>query len=374
METLEQRLQRLVPGRAAAPGAVPGASATKTVLNKPEPRKAGSNSVMDFIQDNIFYTPEKKQEINNALVESQSKNPAMLRPDPINLRDVAGTATGVLGALGGAALGMEPTLEGGLTAIEGGFREGKKAGQKLFDDTLGAAGIQAKPQFADLRGSATPGSVIPATDNSAADKAFAAAAGTDTGSGDRESLREVPRSAPPKELSAGMAAWAAANPELAKKMVDKVDARRMKNPEYTQSGYDPVREVVYPGNAALAAEQNQGDFSIRDAVGGKMSPEDAGTIASGGFVETVFDKGVQSPSTSSNDQEKKSIDLLNNYISKNKPAVIESTIPSQAQGVAPVGGDGTILDSELEVGKAIPDFTGKMDGSNKNMSNRFRAF
>ena len=175
-----------------------------------------------------------------------------------------------------------------------------------------------------------------------------AATGTDTGSGDRE----VQRSAPPKELSAGMAAWAAANPELAKKMVDKVDARRMKNPEYTQSGYDPVREVVYPGNAALAAEQNQGDFSIRDAVGGKMSPEDAGTIASGGFVETVFDNGVQSPSTSSNDQEKKSIDLLNNYISKNKPAVIESTIPSQAQGVAPVGGDGTILDSELEIGKA----------------------
>ena len=59
------------------------------------------------------------------LVESQSRNPAMFRPDPISLRDVAGTATGVLGALGGAALGLEPTLEGGFTAIEGGFREGK---------------------------------------------------------------------------------------------------------------------------------------------------------------------------------------------------------------------------------------------------------
>ncbi len=50
----------------AAPGAVPGASATKTVLNKPTARKAGSNPVMDFIQDNVFYTPEKKKEINIA--------------------------------------------------------------------------------------------------------------------------------------------------------------------------------------------------------------------------------------------------------------------------------------------------------------------
>ena len=168
-----------------------------------------------------------------------------------------------------------------------------------------------------------------------------AATGTDTGSGDRESLREDPRAAPPKELSAGMAAWAAANPKLAKRMVDKVDARRMKNPEYTQSGYDTVRETVYPGNAALAAEQNQGDFSVRDAVGGKMSPEEAGAIASGGFVETVFDKGVQGESTITNDSAEKATNLLSNYKKGLIGKAAGEVEPSAIQNPITPGGDGT---------------------------------
>ena len=80
--------------------------------------------------------------------------------------------------------------------------------------------------------------MTPATDNSAADKAFAAAAsGTDTGSGGRE----VTRVAQTDNMDDNMKAWAAANPELAANLVKKVDARRMNNPEYTQVGYDQAR-------------------------------------------------------------------------------------------------------------------------------------
>ena len=54
------------------------------------------------------------------------------------------------------------------------------------------------------------------------------------------------REAPPKELSAGMAAWAKANPELANNLIDKVQDRRQKNPDYQQSGYDTIFETMRP--------------------------------------------------------------------------------------------------------------------------------
>ena len=358
----------------AAPGAVPGASATKTVLNKPAARKAGDNPVMDFIQDNVFYTPEKKKEINNALVESQSRNPAMFRPDPISLRDVAGTATGVLGALGGAALGLEPTLEGGFTAIEGGFREGKKAGQKLFDDTLGAAGVQSKPKFADLRGSATPGSMMPAADNSAADKAFAAAAksqseqstGTDTGSGDRE----VTRVAQTDDMDANMKIWAAANPTLAANLVKKVDERRMNSPEYTQVGYDQAKKQVDPSYDPSVRSQNFGPVANGEVYGRNLDLQGTagvGPVADGALYADMI-SGKEKPNAD------KASDFLNNYkaqLSGNLEPFAETVIPSQSQNPVTFGGDGTPIDSELQVGKAIVDFEGDL---NKNISNRFRAF
>ena len=131
-------------------------------------------------------------------------------------------------------------------------------GSRAVSTMRGADGVQAKPKFADLRGSETPGSDTPAADNSAADKAFSDAAkfqaGTDTGSGNRE----VTRVAQTDNMDDNMKIWAAANPELAANLVKKVDERRMNNPEYTQVGYDQARKQADPSYDPNARSQNFG--------------------------------------------------------------------------------------------------------------------
>ena len=203
------------------------------------------------------------------------------------------------------------------------------------------------------------------------------ATGTDTGSGDREVLREEPRVAQTDDMDANMRAWAAANPTLAKRMVDKVDARRNKGLEGKQSGYETVRDTVYPERKVLAAEGNLGGFSVDDAVDGGMSSKEAEAIASGGFVETVFDKGVQGESKITKNSAGEAQDLLKNYqaqLSGNLSPLVEDGIPSESQNPRIANTDYTPIDSEIELSKAVPNFAGKMDGLNKNMSNRFRAF
>jgi len=129
------------------------------------------------------------------------------------------------------------------------------------------------------------------------------ASGTDTSSGNREALR-----------SAGgdpaMVAWATANPELAKSMVATQDRRLETNPDFKQSGYTAVRDHLYPERAVLAAEGNMGDFSVRDGMTMGMSPENAGTIGSGGSVETIFEPGKDPVTTSAPQQ---AFDLLTSY-------------------------------------------------------------
>ena len=129
-------------------------------------------------------------------------------------------------------------------------------------------------------------------------------------------------------------------------MVDKVDARRNRGLEGRQSGYETVRDTLYPERAALAAEGNLGGFSARDAVGGGMSAQNAINIASGGSVETLIDgDGVTQVSSAPG----KAKALVNKYKKDiiNTPA--ESLPPSLTQNPTPLGGDGTPIDSEAEL-------------------------
>ncbi len=328
METLEQRLQRLVPGRVAP--AAPGTAATKTVLNKPAPRPE------------LKYTPSpmdtKVREIESAI--------GRFVPDFIKDFGREQEKKGFAEALLPAAMSAAPGLGGLLPrAVVGG------AAEAIVPIAIpGKEVVSEKPRFADLRGSATPGSMTPATDNSAADKAFSDAAkfqaerstGTDTGSGDRE----VTRVAQTDNMDDNMKAWAAANPELAQRMVDKVDARRNKGLEGKQSGYETVRDAVYPERAVLAKEGNQGSFSARDAVGGGMSAQNAINIGSGGFVETLIDgdKATQVSSAPGKAQA-----FAAKRIKQQIDAPGGALPASEIQNPIIPDTDGTPVDSELEL-------------------------
>ena len=113
-----------------------------------------------------------------------------------------------------------------------------------------------------------------------------------------------------------------------------------------------MRNELYPERAALAAEQERRSmdgFSARDAVGGGMSAQNAINIASGGSVETLIDgdKATQVSSAPG-----KANALLSKYKKDiiNTPA--ESLPPSATHNPQPMGGDGTPIDSELELQKA----------------------
>ena len=92
-----RRTQMLAPNTPAAP-ALPGATG-------------------NVVTDNIFYSPERKQAINQALTDSQSKNPAMSRPVP-------GTAAvqGVVNAFAGKPIPANPTLKYTPSATDSALR------------------------------------------------------------------------------------------------------------------------------------------------------------------------------------------------------------------------------------------------------------
>lgn len=309
---------------------------------------------LQFLQEYIFYTPEKKKQINEALVESQKKNPAM---------PAAATPTATPKEQKPRNFGIERTIREAEEDIRSGRipsgAAGMMSGQKPTA-AVTSSGVTlttpvapstpdapAIPRFADLRGSATPGSDAPAATNQGEAEAMASAetfragagypsgvdrpadyagvvgVGTDTSTSRRDDPRNADyisaRDALTPESSAadikavedaGMTAWAKANPGLAAKMVAKQDKRLETNPNFKQSGYEVVRNELYPERAALAAEGNMGDFSVRDAIDGGMSPENAGTIGSGGSVETVFEPGKDPVTTSAPQQ---AFDLLTSY-------------------------------------------------------------
>ena len=323
METLEQRLQKLVPGRpapAAAPA--PGTAATKTVLNKPGARP------------DLKYTPSpmdtKVREIENAI--------GQFVPDFIKNFGREQEKKGFAEALLPAAMSAAPGLGGLLPrTLVGGAAE--------VITPMAIPGKQIalqKPRFADLRGSATPGSMTPATDNSAADKAFSDAAkfqaGTDTGSGDRE----VSRVAQTDNMDDNMKAWAAANPDLAANLVKKVENRRMNTPEYTETGYDQAKKQLDPTYNRDVSATNIGPVADGATYArniGLQGTGGIGPVADGGLYADMIG-GKQKPNAQSfKDKAMKQI----------IDAPAESLPPSTTQNPTPAGGDGTPIDSELEL-------------------------
>ena len=362
-----QRMQRLGAGNAAAPGT----QATKTVLNSPRGTRFGVRGLAGGL--------------NAAALGGQLLEEGLAGMDNEYGRKVAGARDqreNSLDALAGMGIGGVFNSAFREPSPKMGSLDGKRSVANMGGVSYDLSTPEGERGFSNARKDAlkvqTDKGVMPGqlpsdykeTEAAAFSAAAGPATGTDTGSGDRESLRAAGG-------DPAMVAWAKANPELAARMVDKVDDRRNRGLEGKQSGYEAVRNELYPERAVLASEGNLGGFSVDDAVDGGMSSKEAEAIGSGGFVETVFDKGVQGESKITNNSAEKATDLLNNYkaqLSGNLEPFAETVIPSQSQNPVTFGGDGTPIDSETQLGKVIPDFTGKMDGLNKNISNRFRAF
>lgn len=232
---------------------------------------------LQFLQDYIFYTPEKKQQINKAFVESQKSNPAMppVAP-PINTKQEPRN------------FGLERTIReaeedvrsGRIPSGAAGMMSGQSPTAAVVIPGLGPVTTPAPntpsevaiPRFADLRGSATPGSSTPAATNQGEAEAMASAetfragagypvdvdrpadyagvtgVGTDTSSGNREALRNAPE-------DERMAAWAAANPELAK-------TAYAKGPK--QSGYESIEKALGLGNNSIVNYDDSQTFQISD--------------------------------------------------------------------------------------------------------------
>ena len=339
-------------------------------MTKPVPELAGGTG--NFIQDNIFYTPERKAAINNSLVETQKKNPALTRSTPADAAESA--ARGLASGFASKPIPANPELKYTPSGTDSALRSleneigkyvpdflkdlGRDAEKKGLGGLIPGAGLilpdqkpvikpeSKKRRFADLRGSETPGSDTPAADNSAADKAFSDAAkfqaersaGTDTGSGDRE----VTRVAQTDNMDDNMKAWAAANPTLAANLVEKVDARRMKNPEYTQVGYDQARKQADPSYDPNARSQNFGPAADAGEYGRNLRLQ--GTKGRGPVVDGDLYADMIGGKEKPNAQ-----DFAAKRIKQQIDAPGGALPASEIQNPIIPNTDGTPVDSELEL-------------------------
>ncbi len=329
--------QGIEPVRVRVENAAPGTASTRTVLNKPGSIvKYTPKLPKGFIKGKIGPTTLK-----GGLVETAIGLAAQPAIDFMGREAVRGAQV----VTGQDTTGFDNFNAGRpvVKNVDGtSFNIATPEGMSGYQKVMRAGGKKSEPKFKPNE-EVTP---ITGFDTLTPEQTTSALkiAGTDTSSGDRESLRAAGG-------DPAMAAWAKANPELAKRMVDKVDARRNRGLEGKQTGYEAVRNELYPERAVLASEGNLGGFSVDDAVDGGMSSKEAEAIASGGFVETVFDKGVQGESKITNNSAEKATDLLNNYTNKITETFAEALPPSATQNPIPMGGDGTAIDSELELSK-----------------------
>ena len=176
-------------------------------------------------------------------------------------------------------------------------------------------------------------------------------AGTDTSSGDRESLRSNP------DEDVRMAAWAKANPLLAEKVKSH------------QVGYEAIQGALgkmgYDDDATFTGKDIKEEYRVNLGSSGVKEITDMQTGVGA-------DKAQDLPNYLRQAQ-----DLLKNYqaqLSGNLSPLAEDGIPSESQNPRIANTDYTPIDSEIELSKAVPNFAGKMGDLNKNMSNRFRAF
>ena len=396
METLQQRLMRKVPGLRTpqpvggirmpasgftapsvpaprVPQAIPGVGATKTVLNAPG--KGKGLTMNPLSPGNLLREGAATLGITGASALAESAGtPGQARMSGLGLMGPAPVYQTPLNNVTAEQVAADKAKRAGMTDLEKIIGKPPTKEEPLpstynvmgvdYDSASGQAINPATKKISPGGYSITPGSGA-RTDYGDGDSRLGSL-GTDTGSGDRESLRAAGG-------DPAYAAWAAANPTLAANLVKKVDERRMNNPEYTQVGYDQAKKQVDPSYDPSVRSQNFGPVANGEVYGRNLDLQ--GTTGVGpmkdGALYADMISGKEKPNAD------KASDLLNNYkaqLSANLEPFAETVIPSQSQNPVTFGGDNTPIDSELELSKVIPDFTGKMDGLNKNMSNRFRAF
>ena len=306
--SLTERLKQIVPGLQ-----VPGAAATKTVLNAPKGAAKRIPVVGPMIDMGLAtydvtqgvdpvraYTRMATEMAGGALGAGAAGMLAL----PTGPGAAAAGFAGYMGGSAAAGAGYDALFPEGirvgsldgkrsignindtsydLSTPEGaaGFDKARKAALKVQTDK-GVVPGQLPSDYKETEAEAFRGAAEAGDPQTPQIRQMTAATGTDTGSGDREALREAGG-------DPAMVAWAKANPELAKRMVATQDRRLETNPDFKQSGYEAVRGHLYPERAVLAAEGDKGVFSARDAATMGMTPQNAINIASGGSVETLID-------------------------------------------------------------------------------------
>ena len=96
----------------------------------------------NVIQDNIFYTPERKQAINNSLVETQKKNPALTRSTPADAAESA--ARGLASGFASKPIPKNPELKYTPSGTDSALRSLENEIGKYVPDFLKDLGSEAE--------------------------------------------------------------------------------------------------------------------------------------------------------------------------------------------------------------------------------------
>ena len=161
------------------------------------------------------------------------------------------------------------------------------------------------------------------------------ARGVDTSTAQRESLRTAPE-------DERMTAWAKANPELAQKVLNK---------KTKQAGRGAIeKEILGRG----ATETDMASYDKDETFLPSEIP-----MADRNMTKGFGDRKGSTKARTGTTPDQESQNLLNQYMSDVKGQFADLAAPSAVQNPIPSGGDGTAIDSQLELSKKagalVPD-------------------
>ena len=317
-----QRMQRLGVKNAAAPGT----QATKTVLNAPKAAATGAAKAGALRTAGRVLGPLGAVDtvINIPGSGPLAGTDAEYNPGPLlkvtgqfpyihtrgsRQNPEAGAFEGKrsVANMGGVSYDLS-TPEG-----ERGFSNARKAALKVQTDK-GVMPGQLPSDYKETEAAAFSAAAGPAT-------------GTDTRSGDRESLRTAPE-------DERMAAWARANPELAQQVINK---------KTEQSGRGAIEKEIL-GRAATETDMASYD---KDET---FLPSEI-PMADRNMTKGFGDRAGSTKARTGTTPDQESQNLLNQYMTDIKGQFADLSAPSAVQNPIPMGGDGTAIDSQLELSK-----------------------
>ena len=312
--------QGIEPVRVRVENAAPGTASTRTVLNKPGSIvKYTPKLPKGFIKGKIGPTTLK-----GGLVETAIGLVAQPAIDFMGREAVRGAQV----VTGQDTTGFDNFNAGRpvVKNVDGtSFNIATPEGMSGYQKVMRAGGKKSEPKFKPNE-EVTP---ITGFDTLTPEQTTSALkmAGTDTSSGDRESLRTAPE-------DERMAAWARANPELAQQVINK---------KTKQSGRAAIEKELL-GRAATETDM-AGYDKDETFLPSEIPMEDRNMTK--GFGDRTGSTKARTGTTP--DQE--SQNLLNQYMSDVKGQFAELSAPSAVQNPIPMGGDGTAIDSQLELSK-----------------------